>query len=351
MIDNMIYQLAEQLGEILTQRKMRCVVAESCTGGALAAAITDVPGSSQWFERGFVTYSNEAKQDMLAVPEAIIASQGAVSEATACAMAHGAIAASNAEVSIAITGIAGPGGGSEEKPVGTVWIAWAGDMQATYSHCYFFTGGREAIRQQAVQIALQGLIRRCGLQYSSQAQFVGKERYFFALWPDDKTAKELHLRAQNILDPSQCSPVILANLHLTLVYLGRVYPGFVERAIQIANQQSVAPFSLQITRANVWPQAKVQWFGMEVPPAELIELVTGLNHNLIAAGFKPEKTFFVPHVTIAKKSKQEGKLEFIAPLSWQVNDFCLVRSSATTGESRYEIIRRWSLKAKGSRKK
>lgn len=158
---SIIHELSVELGNILLQRKIRCVVAESCTGGSLSAAITEIPGSSQWFDRGFVTYTNEAKQDILAVSASVILSQGAVSEATVRAMAQGAIAVSDAEVSVAISGIAGPGGGSLEKPVGTVWIAWAGDLQSIYAQCYFFKGDRIAIRQQAVQIALEGLIKRC----------------------------------------------------------------------------------------------------------------------------------------------------------------------------------------------
>ena len=159
-----IYELADKLGQILLKRKLRCAVAESCTGGALAAAITDIAGSSQWFDRGFVTYTNEAKEEMLAVPASVISSEGAVSEAVVLEMAHGAIAASHAEVSVAISGVAGPAGGSLKKPVGTVWIAWAGDLQPAYAQCYFFKGDRGAIRQQAVQVALEGLIQRCEIQ-------------------------------------------------------------------------------------------------------------------------------------------------------------------------------------------
>ena len=159
-----IYDLAEKLGQLLIQQKLHCAVAESCTGGQLAAAITDVPGSSQWFDRGFVTYTNEAKEEMLAVPALIILKEGAVSEATVRAMARGAINCSHAEVSVAISGVAGPGGGSSEKPVGTVWIAWAGNLQSIHAKCYCFAGDRSAIRQQAVQVALEGLIQRCEAQ-------------------------------------------------------------------------------------------------------------------------------------------------------------------------------------------
>lgn len=154
------YKLAEKLGNILFARKLYCAVAESCTGGGLAAAITDIPGSSQWFERGFVTYTNEAKIEMLAVPKSVISSQGAVSEATVLAMAQGAILHSRADVSAAISGVAGPGGGSAEKPVGTVWIAWAGARWAE-AQCYLFEGDRLAIREQAVLTALEGLIKHC----------------------------------------------------------------------------------------------------------------------------------------------------------------------------------------------
>ncbi|MCX7117844.1 MAG: CinA family protein [Legionellales bacterium] len=153
-----ILELSKKLGKILFQHKYRCVVAESCTGGSLAAAITDIPGSSQWFDRGFVTYSNESKTEVLSVPSHMIIEEGAVSEATALAMAHGALTASSADVSAAITGVAGPGGGRVDKPVGTVWIAWAGHMFPSHAQCYLFAGDREAIRHQAVRMALDGLI-------------------------------------------------------------------------------------------------------------------------------------------------------------------------------------------------
>jgi len=135
----------------------RIAVAESCTGGGLAAAMTSVAGSSDWFDRGFVTYSNEAKQDMVAVSVATLRRHGAVSEAVAKEMAQGAIEESRATRSAAITGIAGPGGGSPGKPVGLVWIAWArkGQVRARQFH---FKGGRAAVRRQSVQAALEGLL-------------------------------------------------------------------------------------------------------------------------------------------------------------------------------------------------
>lgn len=153
-----VRELAEKLGHVLLKNKLRCTVAESCTGGSLAAAITDIAGSSAWFDRGFVTYSNQAKQDMLSVSETILSVEGAVSEATVRAMAEGAISQSEAEVSVAISGIAGPSGGSTEKPVGMVWIAWAIHSKPTHAECYVFPGDRLAVREQAVLTALKGLI-------------------------------------------------------------------------------------------------------------------------------------------------------------------------------------------------
>ena len=131
--------------------------AESCSGGMIAAACTDLAGSSQWFERGFVTYSNAAKVEMLGVPAALIEQEGAVSEAVASAMADGALAHSQAHVSLAVTGVAGPTGGSEAKPVGTVWFAWCVNGE-THSEMQHFAGDRAAIRAATVRYALQRLL-------------------------------------------------------------------------------------------------------------------------------------------------------------------------------------------------
>jgi nicotinamide-nucleotide amidase len=153
-----LYELAERAGQALLARNWFLAVAESCTGGWIAKAITDVPGSSDWFERGFITYSNAAKVELLGVPEAVLAVYGAVSEETVTAMAAGALAHSRAEVAIAVSGIAGPAGGSPAKPVGTVWLAWVVKDQAARNRCYTFGGDREAVRCQAVSAALEGLL-------------------------------------------------------------------------------------------------------------------------------------------------------------------------------------------------
>lgn len=165
-MDKTLYSLAEAVGQALNSKGIFMATAESCTGGWVAKCMTDVPGSSAWFDCGFTVYNREAKQQMLGVPTAVIDAHGEVSEATVEAMAEGAIAQSRAAVTVAVSGIAGPGGGSEEKPVGTVYFAWciadrvAGVMRnsKTTSCREVFDGDREAVRRQAVERALQGVL-------------------------------------------------------------------------------------------------------------------------------------------------------------------------------------------------
>ncbi|KFI23296.1 nicotinamide-nucleotide amidase [Nitrosococcus oceani] len=149
---------SQQLGEVLQKHHLKVVTAESCTGGWVATAITDIKGSSHWFERGFVTYSNEAKQEMLGVSSETLACLGAVSEATVKEMAKGALLHSRAGISVAVSGIAGPTGGSPGKPVGTVWFAWALKAGGEWTARECFSGDREAIRKKSVERALQGLL-------------------------------------------------------------------------------------------------------------------------------------------------------------------------------------------------
>lgn len=147
----------QALAERLRQRQWRLASAESCTGGLIAAACTELAGSSDWFERGFVTYSNAAKTELLGVPAELIVAHGAVSEAVAQAMARGALAHAHAEVALAVTGIAGPSGGSADKPVGTVWFGWA-LPDRVWSECQRFDGDRAAVRQASVGHALGTLV-------------------------------------------------------------------------------------------------------------------------------------------------------------------------------------------------
>ncbi len=144
------------LADLLLRRGWFLATAESCTGGLIAANCTELAGASNWFERGFVSYSNVAKCELLGVDTALISRHGAVSEAVARAMASGALAHSRAQVAIAVTGVAGPGGGSAEKPVGTVWLAWALPSGVT-SQVRHFDGDRAAVRQATAQYALARL--------------------------------------------------------------------------------------------------------------------------------------------------------------------------------------------------
>ncbi len=150
--------LCEQLAQALGARGWMLATAESCTGGMIAAACTDLAGSSNWFERGFVTYSNAAKTELLGVDAGLIAQHGAVSEVVARAMAFGAIRHSHAQASVAVTGVAGPTGGSPDKPVGTVWFGFQVDGQLT-SETRVFAGDRAAVRAATVEYALQRLLQ------------------------------------------------------------------------------------------------------------------------------------------------------------------------------------------------
>lgn len=149
----------ERLAMLLREKQWMLATAESCTGGMIAAACTDLAGSSEWFERGFVTYSDEAKSEALGVDASLIAQHGAVSEVVARAMAFGAVRHSHAQVSVAVTGVAGPTGGSPAKPVGTVWFAWQVDGRLS-SETKRFDGDRASVRRQTVDHAVQRLIDR-----------------------------------------------------------------------------------------------------------------------------------------------------------------------------------------------
>lgn len=159
MIDNdLIASRRDRLAELLIQQGEILSVAESCTGGWLAKVCTDLSGSSSWFDRGFVTYSNHAKQQMLGVKERTLQVEGAVSKAVVIEMVSGALQHSDAHVAVSISGIAGPGGGTESKPVGTVWFSWKRRSMPAVARCCHFDGSRDEVRRQAVERALQGLL-------------------------------------------------------------------------------------------------------------------------------------------------------------------------------------------------
>lgn len=161
-MDNELERLSFLVGEALLSRKLMLACAESCTGGWVAEAVTATAGSSSWFERGFVTYSNAAKQELLGVKADTLRQHGAVSEAVVLEMAAGALRRSHAQVALAISGVAGPTGGSPGKPVGTVCLAWILRGETPTAETRHFPGNREAVRRQSVVHALQGLLDRLG---------------------------------------------------------------------------------------------------------------------------------------------------------------------------------------------
>ncbi|WP_158784097.1 nicotinamide-nucleotide amidase [Pantoea sp. BAV 3049] len=154
MTDNELSQLSHEVGQLLLKRRATVTTAESCTGGWIAKILTDIAGSSQWFGRGFVTYSNQAKQEMVGVTAASLESYGAVSEQVVKEMAEGSRAEAGATFALSVSGIAGPDGGSVEKPVGTVWFGFAAESRETLAQRKVFSGDREAVRRQATAWAL-----------------------------------------------------------------------------------------------------------------------------------------------------------------------------------------------------
>ena len=155
-----IEDLVESLAQIAVNRSIRVATAESCTGGWISKTLTDRAGSSQWFECGFTTYSNEAKHGMLGVDSQLIEQYGAVSEPVVAAMTAGALARSNATIAVAVSGVAGPGGGSPQKPVGTVWFSWQIQGQPAETQRILFDGDRESVRKQTVYQAIAGIVER-----------------------------------------------------------------------------------------------------------------------------------------------------------------------------------------------
>jgi nicotinamide-nucleotide amidase len=158
--DEAVENLVRALAERLITAGATLATAESCTGGWIAKCCTDLAGSSAWFERGFVSYSNQAKQDMLGVDPSALQAEGAVSAVVAAQMAQGARRRADSDCALAVTGIAGPDGGSEDKPVGTVWFGWSLTGMRPETECVRFPGDRDAVRRQTVAHALKGLLRR-----------------------------------------------------------------------------------------------------------------------------------------------------------------------------------------------
>jgi nicotinamide-nucleotide amidase len=162
MADERLHELARRTGDALKSRALMLVTAESCTGGWVGEAVTMIPGSSDWYERGFITYTYISKREMLGVKAQTLETFGAVSEQVVKEMAAGALARSHAQVAVAVSGIAGPAGGTPEKPVGTVCLAWARKDEAPAAETQCYAGDREAVRRQAVERALTGVLALLG---------------------------------------------------------------------------------------------------------------------------------------------------------------------------------------------
>lgn len=335
--------LVKRLGSLLVARHLSCAVAESCTGGRLASIMTAIPNTSSWFERGFVTYSNEAKEEMLGVSPAIISKEGAVSQACAEAMASGALMKSYADVSVAITGIAGPGGGSEQKPIGYVWIAWAGNGKPVVSRCYHFDGSRQAIQKQAVKEALVGLINHCDGHPIIKENASNSARYFFALWPNLTLAKRLQQLILSLPHSFSKSIVHLEDIHLTLAYVGNVSLEALERIKQYASRIEIEPFEVIINELNHWPKARSCWLGLNHPPATLYALAYQLELCKIASGCLPEKKAYIPHLTMVKKTDTSLSAINIDYTPWDIKEFVLARSYPNKTSPSYDIVARWPL--------
>ncbi len=331
--------LLAALAETLKQFNLKLAVAESCTGGMLSSLLTSIPGSSGWYDRGFVTYTNQAKHEMLGVPQHILDTFGAVSEASARAMAEGAIQHSDAEVSVAITGIAGPTGGTPDKPVGTVWIAWAGARAPTHAVCFTFSGNRENIRKATVHEALKGLKKRLSTYIAPHHT----PRYFFALFPDDTTITHLQQQTNYLTEQSVCRPTPKHQLHLTLAYLGALTHDECTRMEQILTHCPIAPFELTLDGVNHLTNHHVL-YAKPRPSDALHMLHAFINQALLEQGFKPERRAFLPHVTLARKFKEPIKTTSIVPHTWFIHDACLIASKPQHETSNYTLIKRSPLK-------
>ena len=333
------YAKAQELGEQLKQQGLKLAVAESCTGGLLAASLTDVSGSSAWFDRGFVTYSNQAKHEMLGVSEHTLNIDGAVSETTVRAMAEGAILHSNAHLSVAISGIAGPTGGTSDKPVGTVWLAWAGARQPTHAACYTFSGDRDDIRKATVLEALVGLIKRMSTYDTPSST----QHYFFALFPDDATSTALHQEINLLTEQTTCRPAAPHQLHLTLAYLGALSPKACIQVKQIINACPVAPFELALEAICHMPKHQLIYAQPKLS-ASLKQLYDFLNQTLLKQGFKPERRPYLPHITLARDYEKVFNTSPIKTITWFVHDVYLMQSEPQRTSSDYTVIQRSPLK-------
>lgn len=339
MSDRDLYQLAERVGQGLRAPGWRIATAESCTAGWIAKALTDVAGSSQWFECGYVTYSNAAKMRDLGVSAGTLREHGAVSEATVKEMAAGAQRTSGAEVAVAVSGIAGPDGGTAEKPVGTVWFALAAPEEAVTCEVRRFEGDREQVRRQAVAHALslvQGVLARHG----------PSRRLFFALWPDEAMRSALAHATRKAVRSSGGRPVPLALLHLTLAFLGSVSERRLAELAGVAHRVRLShpglTLEMRFDRLEHWPGPRVLCALPQQPLTAALRLVTVLQEQLTAAGFSPDIKPFRPHVTVARKVTRPSALQ-MHPVDWRFSSFALIESRTLEAGSVYSVVETYAL--------
>lgn len=328
-----ITALTDTLSQKLLAHHVMLATAESCTGGGVSHVLTSRAGSSKWFERGFVTYSNDAKREMLGVRRQTLKAEGAVSEAVVQEMAEGAILHSHAHISVAISGIAGPDGGTKSKPVGTVWIAWSGLHMPTQARLFQFEGTRDVIRDDAIKAALKGLIQRLETYHAPPST----PSYFLALWPDEKVAQQLFEKASLLTDAFPCRPSTLENLHLTLAYLGQLEPELAYKLLPEACP--TAPFELEISDIKHWHKKQIAYFSLE-DSSSLNALHEYICQLLLAQGIKPERRAFLPHITIARNYSLPISPTVFDPILWQVSEIVLVESRPDGNKSGYNTIKR-----------
>lgn len=339
MGDRYLYQLAERVGEGLRVAGWRIATAESCTGGWIAKALTDVAGSSRWLECGYVTYSNAAKMRDLGVSARTLQIHGAVSEATVREMAEGARRVSGAELAVAVSGIAGPEGGTAQKPVGTVWFALAAPQREVICELCRFEGDRDQVRCQCVAHAL-GLVQRVLAPAG-----VGR-RLFFALWPDEPMREALAHAVREAVRSSGGRAVSSSDLHLTLAFLGSVPEGRVAelagaaRAVGLPQPGAV---EVRLDHLEHWAGPQVLCAAPNAPPAAAAELAQALRAQLSAGGFSPDIKPFRAHVTVARKVTHPGPSLQMQPVSWHFGSFALIESRTLESGPVYSVVEVYAL--------
>lgn len=362
-VESLLYALAQRVGMSLLENNRTLAAAESCTGGWICQSLTDVAGSSAWFDRGFVTYSNEAKQELLGVPESVLAEHGAVSEETVRAMAAGALRNSRADCALAVSGIAGPSGGTPSKPVGTVWFSWQRRGGPCVARRVIFAGNRRSVRQQAVAEALNGTLelfglprvelpfpgKRPGLGWQTMGSMAAmdkkpRHRLFFALWPQESVCEEMQPTLRRLQTSLTARWVPPQNLHMTLAFLGDIETGRLPGVKAAASFVRAQAFEMLLDRIEHWRRPQVICLSPSKLTTPLERLAAELAANLRAEGFELDDRPFRAHMTLARKAPfppQNNRLD--PPIRWPCDSFALVESRHDSGGSHYVILDRFDL--------